>query len=472
MASILIIDDDPMLCDMLCRHFGSLGHDTAHALSLRKGLAKASQGDFDVVFLDVGLPDGDGLEALPEIRALPCSPEVIIFTAEGNPEGAELAIHCGAWDYIEKPPSVHRMNLPLARALQYRAERKRKAGPAALRRDAIIGGSPRIQQGLDLLAEAAACDANVLITGETGTGKELFASAIHENSRRSASGFVVVDCAALPTTLVESVLFGHVKGAFTGADRSRPGLVLQAHRGTLFLDEVGELPLRAQKTFLRVLQERRFRPVGDSVERESDFRLVAATNRDLGRRVREGRFREDLLFRLRSLTIEVPPLRERKEDIKDLAAHFIHKLAGRQGTPPKGFTPEFLEALQAHDWPGNVRELASAVETAVSLARNEPTLFALHLPARIRLGLTRSALRAGTGRPGARPNPVEAGEGFPTLRRLMESTERQYLQRVLASTGGSVKDACRISGLSRSRLYERMKKYGIPRLSGVLHPTA
>ena len=234
------------------------------------------------------------------------SPEIIVITGMGHPDEAELAIKSGAWDYIEKPASFEAIKLPLIRALEYRAERKPKA-PTVLKRNGIIGDSEEITACLELLSQAADSDANVLITGETGTGKELFAKVIHANSRRAKSNFVVVDCTALPETLVESVLFGHARGAFTGAETSEEGLVRQAHGGTLFLDEIGELPVLIQKRFLRVIQEHRFRAVGGRREISSDFRLMAATNRDLEDMVREGRFREDLLFRLRTIADRFAP---------------------------------------------------------------------------------------------------------------------------------------------------------------------
>ena len=235
-----------------------------------------------MVFLDVRMPDGDGLAMLPLIQAARSAPEIIIMTGFGNASGAELAITSGAWDYIEKGSSVKEITLSLVRALEYRKQKRSSNSTrnvVMLKRDAIIGISPAIKACLEQVAQAAECDASVLVTGETGSGKELFARAIHENSRRAPKPFVVVDCAALPDTLVESLLFGHEKGAFTGAEQSRSGLVAQANGGTLFLDEVGELPLSMQKAFLRVLQEHRFRPVGSHREVCSDFRLVAATNR-------------------------------------------------------------------------------------------------------------------------------------------------------------------------------------------------
>ena len=379
MANILIIDDDKVLCEMLYRRLGSMGYEVLYALTLKEGLIKAASKDFDIVFLDVYLPDGDGLKAIPKIRESPSSPEVIIITGEGDPDGAELAIKSGAWDYIEKPLSLEQTTLPIVRALQYREE-KRKGGPkTALKRGGIIGTSPQLEACLDHVARAANSDSNVLITGETGTGKELVARAIHQNSPRSRKTFVVVDCAALPGTLVESILFGNEKGAFTGADRAREGLVKHADGGTLFLDEVGELPLLIQKSFLRVIQERQFLPVGAKAEIKVDFRLIAATNRDPDNMVRNNQFRSDLLYRLRTHSIELHPLRDRTSDIKELIFYHLNKLCESYGTETKGFSPEFFEVLMTYEWPGNVRELLNTLEEVLSVARHEPTLFPYHL---------------------------------------------------------------------------------------------
>ena len=305
--------------------------------------------------LDVRLPDGSGLEALPKIREVSYSPEVIIITGMGDPDGAELAINCGAWDYIEKPASIKQMTLPLMRTLEFREGKKAKRIPVLLKRENIIGNCPRMMEALEQLAQAASIDANVLITGETGTGKELFARAIHENSNRASGGFVMVDCTALPESLLESILFGHEKGAFTGADKSKDGLIKHADGGTLFLDEIGELPLSTQKAFLRVIQERRFRSIGGKEERRSDFRLIAATNRNLDQMVQKDLFRSDLLFRLRSFIIEVPPLRERVEDIKDLVTYYTNNFCSIYDIETKGFSPDFFDAMAKYNWPGNVR---------------------------------------------------------------------------------------------------------------------
>ncbi len=465
MANILIVDDNSALCDLLCRQLERIGHHAANALTIEDGLRKVASQNFDVVYLDVNLPDGSGLEALPQIVKAASTPEVIIITAEGDPDGAELAIQSGAWDYIEKPVSLKEMMLPLARALQYRNEKKRQKPLAALKRENILGNSPQLQKCLDLLAEAAGSEENVLITGETGTGKELFAKAIHENSERSEKDFVVVDCTALPDTLVDSILFGHEKGAFTGANKTHTGLFKQADGGILFLDEIGELPLAIQKSFLRVLQERRFRPLGSQHELESNFRLLAATNKNLDKMVADGRFRKDLLFRLKSLVIHLPPLKDRSGDIKEITIHFIRKLSEKSGEHIKGFAPEFFEALQHYSWPGNVRELLSTLDRAVVASKGEPTLFPKHLPTHIRVHLARTAVQRNETAefdPGSLAEPPEI---LLPLKAYRESAvmelEREYFQKLLSLTRRDIQKACRISGLSRSRLYHLIKKYKI-----------
>jgi two-component system NtrC family response regulator len=462
MGKILIIDDDPSNSDMLFDMISDMGHSVGRALTAAEGLREASAGAYDVVFLDVQLPDGNGLMLLPDIQAAPSAPEVIIITGFGSPDGAELAMKNGAWDFIEKPLIRSMIELPLVRALQYRESKKGARKPLVLRREGIIGGSPVMNSCMELVAQAAASDAPVIITGETGTGKELFARAVHNNSSRSEGTFVTVDCASLPPTIIESVLFGHEKGAFTGADRSRDGLIKQANGGTLFLDEVGELPLSVQKAFLRVLQERSFRPVGGSREVTSDFRLTVATNRDLKKMVQEETFREDLFFRLHAFTIELPPLNKRPGDIRELCFHYVNKLCSRYGKELKGYSPEFMNTLSSYGWPGNIRELVNALESAIAVAGAEPILFPKHLPAHIRIRIAREAVQ----KKDSLPLPRGA---MGTLKERREcavaSEERKYLQELMAATGGNISQACEISGLSRVRLYVLLKQYSIERKS-------
>ncbi|NLT24091.1 MAG: sigma-54-dependent Fis family transcriptional regulator [Syntrophorhabdus sp.] len=462
MARVLIIDDDEDFSALLSSMVKRAGHDALAAATIKEGV-KALREPCDVVFLDIHLPDGSGLGILEDIRETPSSPEIIIITGFDDRGAAELALKNGVWDYIRKPSSIKQMQLALLRALQYRKEKGYQRAPAALKMDGIIGKSPRVGACLNLVAKAAQGDANVLISGETGTGKELFALSIHNNSSRRHKSFVVVDCASLPQNLVESTLFGHKKGSFTGADRARDGLIRQAHGGTLFLDEIGELSLSIQKSFLRVLQMRSFRPIGSDTEITSDFRLISATNRDLGKMVEEGQFREDLLFRIRTLHIDLPPLRDHPEDIRELLVHYVARLCEQYGVGNKGFSPEFLAALKAHDWPGNVREFISTLEKAISEAFHQPTLYPKHLPSDIRIRLKRSELDTGSG---FEPHH-EMAEPIPVLKAYRDeavaAAEREYLERVIKTSRGRLEEICRLSGLSRPRLYALLKKYNLTR---------
>lgn len=467
MAEILIIDDSKVICDLMTRIFKGIGHNCTSAFTLKEGLEKAQQGRFEVVFLDVQLPDGNGLQKLSEIRAVASEPEVIIITGNADPDGAELAIKENAWDYIKKPISAEKMILVLRRALQYMAEKKAPQPIVNLKRTNIIGDSLRIKECLNSLARAAASNSNILITGETGTGKELFAKAVHENSNRVDKHFVIVDCGSIPESLMESLLFGHVKGAYTGADKSEAGLIKHADGGTLFLDEIGELPLNMQKVFLRALQERRFCPIGSTTEVESDFRLVAATNRDLEVMVTQETFREDLLFRIRSIVIDLPPLRDRTEDIKPIALNHIKSICESRRMGIKGIAPEFFDMLKDYPWPGNIRELYAALDWAVSHALEEQTLFPKHLPENIRVQVVRSSIDETSEHTEKITEKVESlsSRGLPKWREFRASMiaegEKKYLTDLVALSGGKVKNAAKISGLSQPRLYELLRKYNI-----------
>jgi two-component system, NtrC family, response regulator len=455
MADILIVDDDQILARMLADHMIASGHRAETAHTLAEGVHKIKSTPFDVVFLDVQLPDGNGLEYLPQFKGAQSMPEVIIITGQGEADGAEKAVISGAWSYIEKPYIFRELPLHLTRALQYRQEKKKVVEvPVALKRDKIIGSSPPLNKCLDQVARAAACDVSVLLAGATGTGKELFAKAIHENSARAGKNFVVVDCAALPETLIESILFGHVKGAFTSAEKQQDGLVRHAHGGTLFLDEVGELPVNIQKTFLRLLQEHEYMPVGSSKLEYSDFRLVAATNRDLGECVHSGNFRDDLLFRLQAFTIDLPPLKERLEDIRELVTYFIARLCERYGLETKGVAPDFIEALIAYDWPGNIRELYQTIEQVFTGALLGPTCFAIHLPEKFRVQQARAGFET-------RKNVDSLSMTLASWREYKEVHEKNYIQKLKLVADNNISEACRISGLSRTRLYQLLNKYGV-----------
>jgi two-component system, NtrC family, response regulator len=473
MANILVIDDDTHIREVCKLVIEGMGHEVVACPTLGKGLEALDHDVYDVLYLDVDLPDGNGLLSIPKITERDKAPEVIIFTGASYPNGAELAIKNGAWDYIEKPATAETMTLPLIRALQYRKEKFAHRPPTvALKRESIIGNSPRVSSCLDLVAQAANADANTLITGETGTGKELFARAIHDNSDRAEGPFVVVDCSSLTETLIESVLFGHAKGAFTGAEKKQEGLIKQADKGTLFLDEVGELPFAQQKAFLRVLQERRFRPVGAKEEEISDFRLVAATNKDLEAMVAAGDFRNDLLFRLRTMHIHIPALRMRGEDVRELAIYYMNAICKKYKLPLKGFSPEFLDCLQEYDWPGNVRELVNTMENIIVRAQFEPTLYPKHLPPEVRIRVM-SGKRHELANEGElesallTPAPAPASEQPASELNLVpfddykKDTEYRYFKALMQTSGADIHKACEVSQLGKQSLYRYLRIHGI-----------
>ena len=477
MARILIIDDDIDACETMASLVSRLQHQAEWAHTLNSGIEKAQAGEYDLVFLDVFLPDGNGLSILPNLMALDDPPEVIILTGKGNPDGAELAIKGGVWDYLLKPTSIHDITQTINRALSYRQEKKGQQEKHQLNLSGVIGISHDIEECLKITAKAATSDSNVLITGETGPGKELFASTIHANSSRANGNFVVVDCTSLTESLVESTLFGHVKGSFTGAQGNQQGLIKTADGGTLFLDEVGEMPLSIQKVFLRVLQERQFRPVGATKEQTSNFRLIAATNRDLEWMVEKGLFRQDLLFRIKTIPIQLPPLRQRSDDIEELANFRVTQLCKRRGMENKHLADDFLNILKEYHWPGNVRELFNILERAVIHAGTEPTLFGMHLPRSLRIQVAKIHISRLTG-----SEVIEKAEGttshdeknigtrifedifdcsLPPLKEFKNTAEKIYLGELIRQCDGNVQTIMDASGLSRSHLYSLLKKYNL-----------
>lgn len=477
MSHILVIDDDLEACDTMVSLISRLKYQVEKAHNLSTGLALVRQTEFDLVFLDVCLPDGSGLDILPQLMELPNPPEVIILTGKGNPDGAELAIKGGVWDYLLKPTSVKDITLSLNRALKYRKEKSGSSEQLDTELQGIIGSSPSIRASLKLAAKAAGSDSNVLITGETGTGKELFAEVIHNNSGRSTGNFTVVDCTALTESLVESTLFGHTKGSFTGAQLDKSGLVKAADGGTLFLDEVGEMPLSIQKVFLRVLQERQFRPIGATRQQTSNFRLIAATNRDLDRMVEAGEFRSDLLFRIKTMRIHLPPLHLRAGDIAEIARFRAKKLCMEVGLPSKKLSEDFIRALETYSWPGNVRELFNILERSVIDAGQEPTLFAMHLPRSMRIEIAKKQIAryegsAETSEPGTEPTPLAMSIGqqifedifdrpLPKLKEFKNTAEKTYLSELIRQCDGNIQEIMKVSGLSRSHFYSLLKKYNL-----------
>ena len=464
MSKILIIDDDLDFCKVLVKSFERLEHDVDYSITLNQGLDQIFPNEYDLVFLDVNLPDGNGIQAIETIRKHDMAPEIIIMTGESDPQGAELAMKSRAWDYIQKSRSHKEFQFSMLRALEYRQQKQSKLHENNIQIKSIIGNSPQINVCLEKVTKASNNDVPVLITGETGTGKEVFAKAVHKNSLRARNDFIVVDCASLPEHLVESVLFGHVKGAFTGADSDRTGLIKMADKGTLFLDEVGELPLITQKKFLRVLQEKQFRPVGGKKEIKSDFRLISATLRNVSKMVEQGSFREDLSFRITSLTIEIPPLRNRKSDIPLLVAHHMDRKKIVFNQSPHKISNDFIKGLMGFNWPGNVRELFNAIDYACSDAFNESILFAKHLPDNIRVFNIKNKINKQISSEEKQDTTKTLPMGNLTLKDYIEQQKYKYITDLMTHTRGNIKTACRLSGLSRGHLYSLFKKYDITNL--------
>ncbi|MFR6518329.1 MAG: sigma-54 dependent transcriptional regulator [Bilophila wadsworthia] len=470
MARILVVDDESLIRVLVADVGESLGHEVLTAASIKEGQDRVARRGHRTA----------GCTAPGRGRARPCGD----LCRPGRPDDHQRgtvtptpprrpARRGGA---SGGPLRVRDLSKALTQAVQWRNSRDSQSR-SLLRHPDIIGESPALAEALEALREAAASNVNVLITGETGTGKELFASALHANSLRASGPFVTVDCTTLPETLVEAHLFGHARGAFTGADRAREGLLAAADHGTLFLDEVGELPLPVQGAFLRALELRRFRPVGEVREVESDFRLVAATNRDLDDMVGMDLYRSDLRFRLRGMTIHVPPLRRRAEDIPLLAEHFTARYCQRHELPNKELTPDCYAMLADYSWPGNVRELRHTIERACAAAGDGTQLFTRHLPTEIRIELARKRLvhlsEPEESAPAA-PLPEQEPstqprkpETFPTLRDMKAKAEREYIAGLFAACQGDVRRAAGIAGVSRGHFYELLKKYGLDRTSSI-----
>ncbi|MDM8537095.1 sigma-54 dependent transcriptional regulator [Desulfobacterales bacterium HSG17] len=465
MIHILIVDDDPKICMFFETILEKMGCETVTAKRIKEAKILSNENNFDIILLDLELPDGNGLDIMPDLVNLPSSPEIIIITGTGDVRGAEIAFKNGAWDFVQKPFRLDDVSLPIQRALQYRKEKLASAKVIPLKRARIIGESSALQQCLDEVGKAASTDASVLVTGETGTGKELFARAIHENSKRASKPFVPVDCGSLTETLIESTLFGHEKGAFTGATHKQEGLIVQADGGTLMLDEVGDLPLSMQKALLRTLQERVVRPIGGKKEIKVDIRLISATNLSLDQMIKEKQFREDFLYRIRAMEIHLPPLRDRGKDIEDIVLKKIHELSNRYKLEAKAISKEFLETLSSNSWPGNIRELLNVLDYALASAGNDPTLVSKHLPSDYRISnLTFETPVQEDTQPMIEKVLNDDGE-FPSLNECRKQLDREYLKRLLEKAGGDRNAARHLSGISQARLYALLSKHNLPGFS-------
>jgi DNA-binding NtrC family response regulator len=445
MPRVLLVDDEPALLFTLSRLLKSRGMEPVLAHSAKEALAKLD--GVDGVITDYSMPDMDGVQLVQAVHERDESLPVVMLTAHGSERIAVRAMKSGAYEYVTKPFDIDEISLVIDRALETRALRvqnRRLTAEKALGRS-IVGDSPAMRRLLDAVNRVGPKDITVLVRGETGTGKELVASLIHAESRRAAGPLVRFNCAAIPGELAEAELFGHVRGAFTGAAQARPGFFAAANGGTLVLDEVGELSGPVQAKLLRALQEGEIQPVGAGRVEKVDVRVVACTNRDLAAEARARRFREDLYYRLAVVELIVPPLHEHREDVPALAAEFARRYAERFGMAGVRLAPDLIQALQIADWPGNVRELENSVARMVALSGDGD----------IRLqAFTRIA--SGTAEPGAEPPP----DGTLSLREQLEALERSVIARTLASVSGNQSEAARRLGLSRGSLIDRLKKYG------------
>jgi two-component system response regulator HydG len=443
---VLIVDDEVSVCDVISRLLERDGVDVVQAYSAAEAIQLLDQERLDCVITDVRMPGGSGIEVLDHARLhLPNLP-VIILTAQASLQAAVDAVNKGAYYFLRKPFSGEEVRAVVAAAVEmHRTREENRHLRHELRRATpqrrIIGRSDAMQAVLKIADKVAGSDCTVLISGESGTGKELFARHIHRNSRRGERRFVSINCGALPESLLESELFGHMKGAFTGAHRNNDGLFRVAHEGTLFLDEIGEMSPGIQVKLLRALQEREVMPVGGARPVAVDVRVLAATNRNLEDDVREGKFRADLYYRLNVVPLHVPPLRERPDDIPLLVEHFLRKACASEGVPCKHFDVEAAQLLKQHAWPGNVRELENIIERAVILVDAAE--------------ISPDALPPAVVRGSSSPSTEKLMEGTPTL----EALERRYITKILDESNWRKKRASQILGIDASTLYRKIQRY-------------
>ncbi len=445
---VLVVDDVQSMCEMLAERLPPLGFEVAWRTSGDEALALLAATDVDAVVTDLNMQGMNGLELCDRIVAGRPDVPVVVITAFGNLDTAIAAIRAGAYDFIVKPFDIKVLALSLERAVEHRrlraeVKRLRRTVDESRRFGELLGTSAAMQTVYALLDQVAPSESSVLVSGETGSGKELVARALHERSRRRGGPFVAINCAAVPEALIESELFGHARGAFTDARAARTGLMAQANGGTLFLDEIGDLPLGLQPKLLRVLQERRVRPVGGDAESALDFRLVCATNQDLESAVEEKRFREDLYFRVNVITVKLPPLRARGGDVLLLAQHFVDCDAAKVGKAVTGISPEAARLLMAYPWPGNVRELQNCIERALALARYDQVTVD-DLPEKIRAH---------------RRSHVVVAADDPSELPSLEEMERRYILRVMEAVAGNKTLAAQILKVGRKTLYRKLEQY-------------
>ncbi len=447
--TVLVVDDDPAHRTMLRTLLAGWGYGVLEADDGSTAIEKVHERAFDLILMDIRMIKVSGLQALAEIRAFNPAIPVIIMTAYSSVESAVEAMKGGAYDYLTKPLDFDELRIVMERAMDHRMLREenrllRETLGSHFDRRNVIGRSPAMERLLETVAQVAPTEATVLISGESGTGKEMIAGAIHFNSPRKDGPFVKINCAAITETLLESELFGHEKGAFTGAHRQREGRFRQAHRGSLFLDEISEMSLAMQVKLLRVLQEREIIRVGGEEVIKVDVRVIAATNKELLQEIQNGRFREDLYYRLNVVALTVPPLRERREDIPLLAQHFLKMFSEKNNKLIRGFTPQVMDGLVKYGWPGNVRELMNAVERGVVLARSDY--------------LDEEDLSFILGH-ASLPGEALLGDGVPTGIPLDE-VEKATILKTLEMAGGNKSEAARRLGITRRTLHKKLKQYG------------
>jgi two-component system response regulator AtoC len=486
--SVLVVDDDADVRALLKDLLTEAGYKPRIAKTGGEALEAVAKDLPDLVMMDVKLPDQDGLGVLKTLKREHPELEVIVMTAFGGSSTAIKAMEQGAYDYVTKPFEIDDLLATLKRVFEHAdmssevSALRLELGKSAAERERIVGSSKPMLEVFKLIGKVASSDATVLITGESGTGKELVAEALHKASKRNPHPLVKVSCAALPETLLETELFGHEKGSFTGAMTMRKGRFETANKGTIFLDEIGEMTLATQTKLLRILQEREFERIGSNVPIKIDIRVITATNRNLAEEVDKGRFREDLYYRLNVIHIDMPPLRDRKEDIPLLVEHFLVKYRHAPGEIPTTISEDALNRLVEYDWPGNVRELENAIERAVVLSRGNP-ITADHLPfsnsreARDRRALAqrrsrlddeearlddrRSALEADEAKAAAADGANGDGNGTGSFKDRVSSLERQLIKEALDRAGGNRTKAAEDLGIYRRLLYAKIKEYGL-----------
>jgi len=455
MDNILIIDDEKSLLDLLSVVFKKEGYAVRTALSAAKAFETIDREDIDMVVTDIKMPETDGMDVLKHVREARPDVPVVMITAYGSVQQAVEALKAGALDYVVKPFDVEELKIIVARGL---AERRLRQENVRLKRDLkerysfenMIGKSRAMQEIYTLIEKVAGTDSTVLVTGDSGTGKEMAARAIHFQSARRDNQFVSINCAALPENLLESELFGHTKGSFTGAVVDKKGMLEVAQRGTLFLDEVGEMSPWTQVKLLRALQERKVRRVGGTEEIPVDVRIIAATNQDLKKRIQEGKFREELFYRLNVISLDMPPLRKRTEDIPLLVTHFLQKHCDRQAKKPKRFTPEVIGFLEAYAWPGNIRELENVIERIVAIEDRE-TVTVGCLPKEI------------VSPQKAKQETQHFFEPGFNLTVYLDDLAKNYVSQALGATGGSIQKAAPLLGISYRTMRYLIGKFNLNR---------